>query len=117
VNAVSLESMHKKKNHRHHGHSKDYLMTEYESPFGMDATHGYGGKDQKRVEDLIDQGLKDDVDVTDDEEKTENKHTKGKIGLVQQERKHKHHHENEEESDANEVLSKRKEARKAEQDA
>ena len=95
-------------------------MTEYVSPFGMDATHGYGGKDQKRVEDLIDQGLKDDVDVTDDEDKTKDKHTQGKIGLVQQEKKHKHHHksgENEEESDANDLLAKRTEARKAEQDA
>lgn len=32
------------------------VQTEYESPFGLDAKHGYGGADQKKLESKIDLG-------------------------------------------------------------
>jgi hypothetical protein len=32
------------------------LQTEYESPFGLDSTHGFGGGGQKKLESQIDLG-------------------------------------------------------------
>ena len=92
VGAVSLSSHHKKRRHRHH--NRDYLMTEYVSPFGMDAAHGYGGNDQKRLESLIDKGEHDEETAIEKTMQLENQEsqTKGKIGLVQQEKRHRHGH-------------------------
>jgi len=45
----------------------DAELTEYDSPFGMDSQHGYGGKEQSKVENNIDVGVGSSDEGEDDE--------------------------------------------------
>jgi len=56
VDAVQLNNQlrHRSRSRRHHHRGivepQWNIQTEYESPFGLDASHGYGGLDQKKME-------------------------------------------------------------------
>ena len=74
VSAVQLlNTHHKRRKHKHQQHHKLIepqwnLQTQYDSPFGLDSKHGYGGMDQKKVESAIDLGqIVSDGDEEDDE--------------------------------------------------
>jgi len=64
VDAIRLDTLKhrvKGKKHRHHGlHRPRWnIQMEYESPFGLDSKHGYGGTDEKKLESKIDLGEMD----------------------------------------------------------
>ena len=60
---------HRSRRHRRHDvyEPKWNIQTGYESPFGLDASHGYGGLEQKKLEDKIDMGELDSDDEQEEE--------------------------------------------------
>jgi hypothetical protein len=68
VAAVNLIKHRSRKHRRHEVYEPQWnIQTHYESPFGLDARHGYGGLDQKKLEDKIDMGELDSDEEQEDE--------------------------------------------------
>lgn len=68
VAAVNLIKHRSRKHRRHDMYEPQWnIQTRYESPFGLDAMHGYGGMDQKKLEAKIDLGELDSDDEQEEE--------------------------------------------------
>ena len=64
IDQVEAHRMRVHKHHKRVNRPHYDALALYDSPFGMDTAHGYGGTDQQKVEDKIDVG----VDSSDGEQ-------------------------------------------------